>query len=117
MKKKDLDKIKERLEDSKRLESISMDIASIFKLFEYKWAFNDGDMNYTKLYIPSVEDIRKTLIDLIITTIKDNVRVSETGRLFVQQEEDGYISYGMRIELSEYFDIDVSNKKGRKNVY
>lgn len=116
MKKKDLDKIIERLEDSKRLEAISMDIASIFKLFEFKWAFWGDNIHSSKLYIPSVEDIRKALIELIITIIKENIMISESGRLFARQE-DGYISYGMRIELNEYFDIDVSNKKGRKNVY
>ena len=103
MKKKDLDKIKNRLEDSKKLESVAIDIASIFKLFEFQWANVGEDSG---LYIPEMLKIKESLIELILQVIKDDLYETASGRLFAKREEKGLIRYGLSIEFDGYFDLD-----------
>jgi len=101
MKKKINSNLSSRLEDSKIISDFAKEIKVIFDLFGFEW---DIWATNKETKIPSVNEIRKTLIDLIID-VKEGDEYVSTGRLYALDVGDGFIEFGLRIEKSAEIEL------------
>ena len=78
------------IDNFKRFKELTYKIAIIFKLFNFKWGFDNR--------VPTQQEIEDTFKELVKTCIEEKLKYAETGRLYVKKEEKNSWELGFKLE-------------------